>query len=343
MTTTPLTIFYSWQSDLPSDTNKRGISTCIKQAIVNIEDKNDKIKLILDEATRNETGSPDIPATIFNKISSADIFLCDVSTIDRTTTKRKTPNPNVLIELGYAIAELGWDRIIMVFNKAHGDFPSDLPFDLDKRRVVHFTINDKNDKSGKGDLTSKLVTHISSIAEKKPLKPHQKKGKSDIEVKREKDVASIKYLLSFVHIQSIDHHIESLPYKISDRIFFFKDSFDEIYQSTSFYLYNKETQAIIDKFIVLWRKTLSYYQHFSPSPNKRDYHFHIPFDTFVNEQAEKDFHQLVEDTREFESAFKIMIQHLRQEYLEIDVDEMSKKALDNYVTFEKELLDNLKE
>jgi len=62
-----LTIFYSWQSDLPRDTNHGAIENCIKRAIINIEDVNDSFKLKLDEATRGESGSPEIPATISEK------------------------------------------------------------------------------------------------------------------------------------------------------------------------------------------------------------------------------------------------------------------------------------
>ena len=52
-------------------------------------------------------------------------------------------NPNVLLELGYALAVLGTERIVMVFNEAFGS-TRDLPFDLgSKRQVVYRAEGDK--------------------------------------------------------------------------------------------------------------------------------------------------------------------------------------------------------
>lgn len=80
------------------------------------------------------TGSPNISKSIFDKIFVSDIFVCDVTTINGNAPSelRRTPNPNVLIELGYAAATLGWERILMVHHKHYGQFPSDLPFDIDR-------------------------------------------------------------------------------------------------------------------------------------------------------------------------------------------------------------------
>lgn len=168
---TKLIVFYSWQSDLPRETNRRSIENCIDEAIIKIKQEDDTIKINLDEAIRNESGSPHIPSTIFRKISECDIFVCDVTTINNSEScERKTPNPNVLIELGYAISVLGWERIIMVFNKKFGNFETELPFDLEKRRVTSFAINDKNDSNGKGNLTAVLQEAIKAILEKNPPK-----------------------------------------------------------------------------------------------------------------------------------------------------------------------------
>jgi hypothetical protein len=67
------------------------------------------------------------------------IFICDVSIINQGTKEegRLTPNPNVLIELGYAFKALGPHRIIMVMNTAFGTVEQ-LPFDLRLKRVLPY-------------------------------------------------------------------------------------------------------------------------------------------------------------------------------------------------------------
>lgn len=324
-----LTIFYSWQSDLPFETNQRGISLCAENALLKLKEKEDHLIISLDEATRNETGSPDIPQTIFNKITNSDIFICDITTIDRDTLKRKTPNPNVLVELGYAIAELGWERIVLLFNKEFGDFQNDLPFDLDKRRVVAFSIKDKLDKNGKGDLTNKLITQIESIIAKNPSRPTQKKSKSKHEIQREKDIKNLISIFSYVHIKTIEKHIDNLPYNIHFDIFFFEESIKEIYNSNSFYLYDQEAKSMLKKFVDSLSKTLVYMDYFSNATIANNVKFYIPMDVFPTKAAEKAFNQLIFDRETLNTEFGKLIEFIRENYIEIDVDELSKIAYKN--------------
>jgi hypothetical protein len=66
------------------------------------------------------------------------------------------PNPNVLIELGYAVKTLGWNRIVCVFNMAFGRV-EDLPFDLRQRRVRCYTLPQGCDKAEQRKLLTGLL------------------------------------------------------------------------------------------------------------------------------------------------------------------------------------------
>ncbi len=111
-------IFYSWQSDLPEENNKAYIGSCLHKALSKIkEDKNFSLEYVIDRATSKRIGTIDIAQTIFNKINTAKLFVADVSIINHQSRKnRKTPNPNVLIELGYAVRTIGWENVICIFN-----------------------------------------------------------------------------------------------------------------------------------------------------------------------------------------------------------------------------------
>jgi len=75
-------VFYSWQSDLPSKTNRGFILDALKNAVKAIhKDDSIEIKPVIDRDTEGVAGSPDISKTIFNKITQSDIFICDVSII----------------------------------------------------------------------------------------------------------------------------------------------------------------------------------------------------------------------------------------------------------------------
>lgn len=136
-------IFYSWQSDLPNNSNRGFINTALEQAIKEIN-ADDDFSLIpfLDRDTAGMSGSPDISISIFEKIKSSDLFVCDISIINAHAgdLARPTPNPNVLIELGYAIGILGWSRVILVMNEHYGSVGM-LPFDLRGRRVLTYSMD----------------------------------------------------------------------------------------------------------------------------------------------------------------------------------------------------------
>lgn len=131
-------IFYSWQSDLPNPTNRGFIGQALENAAKAIRnDDSIQVEPVVDRDTAGVPGAPDIASTILAKIEQAQVFICDVSIINQGTRSRPTPNPNVLIELGYAMKALGAERIIMVMNSAFGS-PELLPFDLRMRRVITY-------------------------------------------------------------------------------------------------------------------------------------------------------------------------------------------------------------
>ena len=132
------TIFYSWQSDLSSKTNRSFILDVLNKAAKHLQrDDSILVEPRVDHDTAGVAGSPDIAGTIFAKIRSTQVFVCDVSIINANSKFRKTPNPNVLVELGYAISTLGLDRIIMIINTAYGE-ASMLPFDLQGLRLLPY-------------------------------------------------------------------------------------------------------------------------------------------------------------------------------------------------------------
>ncbi|MGM3308367.1 hypothetical protein ACSQ6I_20720 [Anabaena sp. WFMT] len=138
-------IFYSWQSDLPNKTNRGFIGDALDAAAKSIHnDDSIEVEPVIDRDTINVPGSPDIANTIFSKIENAQVFVCDISIINLNTPSRPTPNPNVLLELGYAIKTLGWENVIMVMNTAFGK-PEVLPFDLRMRRVITYNMPEISD------------------------------------------------------------------------------------------------------------------------------------------------------------------------------------------------------
>jgi hypothetical protein len=136
------TVFYSWQSDSGNSTNRGFIEKALENAINGVLQTELNLDLALDRDTQGVPGAPAIANTILQKIDCAAVFVADVSIINSYERgiegRRLTSNPNVLFELGYAVAKLGWESIILVHNLASGSI-EELPFDIRDRRPLTYT------------------------------------------------------------------------------------------------------------------------------------------------------------------------------------------------------------
>jgi len=137
-------IFYSWQSDHTK--TRYFIETALRAAIDNLAE-NPGIELAprFDKDTQGKVGSINIPTTIRKKIDLADVFVADMTLVDKGESGRAMVNQNVMYELGYAAGKLGDEATVVLLNSDLGD-KGLLPFDIAQNRVVDFSLND--DKKG---------------------------------------------------------------------------------------------------------------------------------------------------------------------------------------------------
>lgn len=178
-------IFYSWQSDLPGKTNRYYIEEAIKQAIKMVN-KDGRIIACVDRDTKGEIGSPDIITSIQTKIDHSKFFICDVS-----LNENQIPNPNVLIELGYAIKTLGWSKIICLFNSQTGKI-EDLPFDINHNRVTAYCPTKAQEKRNLAKIISCNINELFNKGELyNPIEDHIKKKIDYIFLEITKNIVNI--------------------------------------------------------------------------------------------------------------------------------------------------------
>lgn len=208
-----VSIFYSWQSNLPNKTNRSFIQTAIEVALKEIN-KDNRIVACIDRDTKDELGSPDIRTSIFNKINHSKFFICDIS-----INENQMPNPNVLIELGSAIKTLGWSKIICLFNSQTGKI-EDLPFDINHNRVTAYTPNLENKKR----ISEIISLNISDLFKKgqlyNPIEDHIKKKIDYIILKIARNIVNIfdfeKDINLSVRLSELDElSVEQMTYTLS--------------------------------------------------------------------------------------------------------------------------------
>jgi len=142
-------IFWSWQSHF---SKSRNIVEDSLDPIISKLNESGFIKetLFKEIAMRPDDGANPIDQNIPKKIKASRYFIADVTPIwvwedaDRTR-KVLYPNPNICVEVGYAVEALHPSQILLLaFERtepsfSHGHFP----FDIAQRPRIHFT--DKTD------------------------------------------------------------------------------------------------------------------------------------------------------------------------------------------------------
>lgn len=339
-------IFYAWQSNLPNRTNRHAIREAIRIASSRLEEMfaSKRLRIVLDEATRGQSGSPNIPLTILEKIRNSHAFICDITTINSTgdNTDAKVPNPNVTFELGYAVSQLGWQRIIMLFNKGIGDFPEDVPFDFDRQRVSTYLISPSSEAELRTDATAqrKVISNLLTMAIKavitaNPTKPFGALDLTPEEQKRKRDIANIERILAAVHLPSIDFHIQEAPYRIEQRIFHFWESFDGVVKNSLFHLYDGRLKTSVTQIHHYWGESLAFGQHYQPAANNMVSIFRYSVDVGLSQEQQKDWDHIVDSLGELRRSLDSFLAYLRKEYMEIAVEELSSTAWQEYIEYYK--------
>lgn len=175
----PNHIFFSWQSDTPAITGRSLIRRALDRAVAAIArdtEVDDPVRdLEVDSDTANVAGSPPIVETIFGKIDRAVAFVSDLTFVGQRGDQRRMPNPNVLLEHGWALKSKSWRAVISVMNTAYGDPQTfALPFDLSHfRRPILFHCPEGADletkRAARDDLTQQLTRALRAILDDEVL------------------------------------------------------------------------------------------------------------------------------------------------------------------------------
>jgi hypothetical protein len=163
------TVFFSWQGDRSKREGRNLIEKALESAVSRIgkdAELEEAVRegLTLDKDTKGVPGSPPIFVTILDKIDRATVFVPDLTFVATRVDDRPMPNPNVLIEYGWALKSLGSQRIVAVMNEAHGrPTPESMPFDLAYHRFpITYNVPDGCPESTLREEREKLAKALQS-------------------------------------------------------------------------------------------------------------------------------------------------------------------------------------
>lgn len=175
-------VFWSWQSDTPGKVGRHFVRDALNATIEQLKQRPEieeptareaRAAMHLDQDRKGIPGSPDLARLILEKIEQSAIFVADVTSVGVTTTttqkegkqQKKIINPNVAIELGYALHVLGDRALLMVMNEHYGN-RADLPFDLQsKAGPIMFRLSPDADKKTIAAASRQLTADLAEALE----------------------------------------------------------------------------------------------------------------------------------------------------------------------------------
>jgi hypothetical protein len=323
-----LRIFFSWQSDLPKLETTSAIRSALKQARFALEQKyvGQDLSILLDEATRDEAGSPNIPDTVLKKIAQCDIFIADVSLINAAFASgaKLTPNPNVTFELGHAVGQVGWNRVVLLLNTDYGPI-SELPFDFDRHRVSQFSCGDDQNRSRLDDL---MRVAIEAIIVKTPAKPNFRFDPAL--ARRERDIRTLSNLLTHVPWAALRTHFDNAPKVISPEVLAFWDRFEDFTASPTYSIYDSQLNHLIADLWKHWHDSTSHGARYERLTGDDYYTFTYSEVSEQRKREEEDWDLITQQLLSLHTAMRAIIAYLKEHYVEIDLEEREQAAWDSY-------------
>jgi hypothetical protein len=224
-----ISIFYSWQSDLPE--TRAFIGDALRKSAKDINNSEDiTTPLRVDHDTNQVAGWPEITSTILDKIEKCDIFVADITPItSHETGSRVCPNPNVLFELGYALATgMRRTRIICVVNTFHipDQNINHLPFDIRGSRPLQYSLAPKVDRgvrSGvedieKSKIRSAFIKNMSLAIRGVIQAVDEHKRKNELRIKPHLAVEGNRYQVVIDCINDVPFQFESIVKESNNNI-----------------------------------------------------------------------------------------------------------------------------
>ena len=280
--------------------------------------------MVPEEATRDVAGSPYVPYKRAEEIRGSDIFIADITRVAQTATGKSVPNPNVAYELGLAAAHLGWDRIVLLFNRAVASL-KDLPFDFYRHRISTYRVIEavKIDGGHQKALSSLVTVAVPTIIDQNPPRSRDLEGKSEAEVKKARDVVNLRWFLRHMSVDLLGMHVRAMP----DRLHYFaavmNDGRDAVVSSPSFRLYDDTLEKRLRSLVGVSRhRSVSHLYRDTNSRWVQAPGLSGPHRDFAGEaKAATELKKVVAGlARELDRVVEVV----RNDYIEIDLDETSR-------------------
>lgn len=317
-------IFYCWQDHLDQKLHRYLIRDALNLAISKVQsDLPAKLNCVLrlDSDTSSRAGAVEIADSILRKILTSTVVVGDVTpTLSDPGRNHYYPNPNVMVELGYAARSLGWNRIVCVFNAA-GIRPEHLPFDIRHRRLTQYHCGDVGcAKQAAKALAETLVIALRSVI--------QEIGEGlidptlgDAALKHGRDLRLLRRVMASFHRKTVDRFIEAgqTCHLFYPGVFFWED-FNSVVTASNFRFFDKQLDRLVRELHTAWHQAVHYGSNVF-FPGRAETSYVLKPELEWDEAYQQTVDSMAEAYAKMPGLLGAFLDHVHAHFPEIDTDE----------------------
>ncbi len=178
--------------------------------------------------------------------------------------------------------------------------------------------------------TNDCITAIRAKVDNDPKPPDWRANPTTDEVKYQRDLDTLRHLLRYFPLGEIDRYIAGLPCSLLQTNTHYFDGFTSVWTASATHIYNPTLKKILTELFEAWKNTRKHHDLFhwlSPSLAVWDGAKH-------GAEGERAYKTTYDDSLRFREHIVEFAKQIKNEYLEIDLDETSRTALEDFWAFE---------
>ncbi|HET6409318.1 MAG TPA: hypothetical protein VFG14_15635, partial [Chthoniobacteraceae bacterium] len=166
-----------------------------------------------------------------------------------------------------------------------------------------------------------------------PERPNQ--AESPEQKRRKRDIQNLTWLLKTLHLPTLDQHALDSPHVMQDRVLHFWEGFNSVINNSLFHLYDNNLATLLRDYHTAFRETVRHGEHYHSNVDGSAYIFSRATSLTSAEENEKVSAAIRAGADKMVELISRILHIVRQDYLEVSIDDTNRAAWLEYVEFKK--------
>ena len=136
----------------------------------------------------------------------------------------------------------------------------------------------------------------------------------------------MKWLMSALHLPTLDNHINELPRVIPSRALWYYENVRGGLNNSLFTLYDETLNTSVDSFFRAWMKAISHHEYYQMIPSGHSYVFTNTGDMPLTGCRDEAWREIDAQRFVMRQSLDAILARLKRHYIEIGIQEMNAVA-----------------